>query len=218
MQIEDSYEGAVRRLAKLSNAGVDLLPSRRDDHEAKLRERLRDLEELATLATEENEKLTAELLRANETIARLEQQVSMADRQRLRELVETPSAPKERRPVPRIVWKLLVAGIAAAGLIAAQPWRYTPQAKQLANDFARKHVIHPWAVPVDHLPAPVVVAPPEPVVAPPPPVVVEVAAAAVEPAPKKHKRHKSKRASKPKKARAAAAKSSSSSVDPLLGL
>ena len=72
MQIEDSYEGAVRRLSRLSNAGVDLLPSRRDDAEAKMRERMRDLEELATVATEENERLERELADARETIQHLQ--------------------------------------------------------------------------------------------------------------------------------------------------
>ena len=56
MNVEDSYEGAVRRLQRLEMAGVALeAPPPSDDAE-----RMRELEELAMLACEDNERFKRE--------------------------------------------------------------------------------------------------------------------------------------------------------------
>jgi hypothetical protein len=207
MEIENSYEGAVRRLARLSTAGVDLVPSRRDDEEASLRQRMRDLEELATLATEENERLERELGRARETIARLQDQLTAADRQALRELMEPPPPAKRRSRLP-----LLLPALGVVAMMALQPWQYAPQAMQMARRLAERHTA-PWAMPVPP-PAPVVVAPvvAAPVVAAP--VVARVVARPV--VPEKHavkhpKRHRYG-------VRHAKAAKAVRDADPLLGL
>jgi hypothetical protein len=224
MEIENSYEGAVRRLARLSHAGVDLLPSRRDDEEAAQRDRMRDLEQLANLATEENERLEAELARAHETIARLEAQVSAADRQRLRDLLEPPV--RERRPLPIGRWLtvMVAASLAVATTITLRPWQYAPQASSLAHSFVRRHAVSPWAMPLEGAPQPIaaaVIEPPAPRIAPlPPPVVVPAPEPVV--AKKRGVDHHAKRhhhaASAKAKPAAATVKSHSSDADPLLGL
>ncbi|HZS37175.1 MAG TPA: hypothetical protein VFF06_10120 [Polyangia bacterium] len=73
MNVEDSYEGALRRLNRLRHAGLDFappppaLPPENDESD-----RMRDLEELATLACDENERLKEELGGARGEIARLQ--------------------------------------------------------------------------------------------------------------------------------------------------
>src|SRR5439155_9667879 len=99
---------------------VDLLPSRRDDKEANLRERMGDLEQLATLATEENERLERELASARETIERLQEQLTAADRRALRELVETPAPPRQPRSLRPYIMVVALAGVVAAG-VALRP-------------------------------------------------------------------------------------------------
>jgi hypothetical protein len=220
MQIEDSYEGAARRLAKLSTAGIDLLPSRRDDEEAGLRERMRDLEELAALATEENERLERELASARETIQRLQEQLTAADRQRLRDLVEAPRPPKQRRPLLRYLAALALIGLVVPAVITLRPWQY---ARESAQKLARRYVVHPWAVPIDspavsRTAAPVAQAP---AVVPAPPVVVaavveEPSAAPEDRAAKRRSKHHHH--AKAQKHHAVAAKPASNAADSLLGL
>jgi hypothetical protein len=70
MNVEDSYEGAVRRLNRLAHAGLNLAPP--PEPERADRDRMRDLEELAALACDENERLTQELNGARGEIARLQ--------------------------------------------------------------------------------------------------------------------------------------------------
>jgi hypothetical protein len=240
MHIEDSYEGAARRLARLSHAGVDLLPTRRDNVEASLQGRMRDLEELATLATEENERLERELAAARETIERLQTQLTEVDRQRLRDLVE--EAPARPRPPRRSIAPLLI-GLAGAGTVLAaavllQPWQYAPRVQASLATFVQHHT-HPWAMPLDSVATQVVVAPaataPKPAAAAPTPAVVpaaEAPAVAVAEAPTekpaaqhraKHHHHvaaakKAKAAAPVAKASSKPAKSSSSDLDSMLGL
>src|SRR5690349_19839244 len=83
MHVEDSYEGALRRLNRMRLAGVDLAPPprqperERDDGE----DRVRDLEELATLACDENEQLKTELMNARAELDRLRGLVAMLQAQ-----------------------------------------------------------------------------------------------------------------------------------------
>jgi len=225
MQVEDSYEGAVRRLSRLSHGGADLLPSRRDDQEAALQTRLRDLEELATIATEENERLERELADARETILRLQEQLTAADRLRLRELMEgAPESERPRRSILPWLAALAATGAVAAATVTLRPWQYAPQARTLAQTELRRHVLHPWAMPLELAPPSPVVAPPKPVaavvVAVPPPVV----AAAVVPeekhaAKRRTPHHHHAAAPKPAKTHAAAARPAGKEADdPLLGL
>src|SRR5438046_3806161 len=77
MNVEDSYEGAVRRLNRLRHAGLPLTPLPAHPPEDDERDRLHDLEELATLACDENEQLKHELAVAHGELARLRQLVAM---------------------------------------------------------------------------------------------------------------------------------------------
>jgi hypothetical protein len=222
MQVEDSYEGAVRRLSRLSHAGVDLLPSRHDDAEAQVQQRLRDLEELANLATEENERLERELMSARETIQRLQEQLTSADRQRLREIIESAPAPARRRSLRPLLVAVSVLGVLAAG-VTLRPWQYAPAARAWTQQQLLRHATHPWAMPLPP-PAPVVVAP-APAPAPAPKVVappVVAAAVAPQPAPEKRKhakRHRRAEAPKAPKAHAAAVgKPAGKDLDSILGL
>jgi hypothetical protein len=61
MNVEDSYEGAVRRLQRLERAGL----APQNDEGA---QRMRELEELASLACEDNERLKSELETARREI------------------------------------------------------------------------------------------------------------------------------------------------------
>ena len=71
MNVEDSYEGAVRRLQRLGH--VALVPPKPTRDE----ERERELEELATLACDENERLKAELETAPLAVHGCEQLLGM---------------------------------------------------------------------------------------------------------------------------------------------
>src|SRR6185312_11502289 len=62
MNVEDSYEGALRRLQRLEAAGLHAMPVEEIARDTD--DRLRDLEELATLACEDNERLKQELASA----------------------------------------------------------------------------------------------------------------------------------------------------------
>jgi hypothetical protein len=236
MHIEDSYEGAARRLAKLSHAGVDLLPSRRDDTEASLQGRMRDLEELATLASEENERLERELTAARETIERLQAQLTEADRQRLRDLVEEAPPRQPRRSLLPLLIGLAGAGAVVVAAFLLQPWQTLPRAQASLEKYIQRHALLPWAMPLDPVATPVVVAPApatQATAAPTPAVVAPtkapVVAVAEEPAEKPAAQHRAKhhhkvaaaQKSKPAKPVAKASSKpakSSPELDSILGL
>ena len=121
MDVEDSYEGAVRRLQRLENAGIVMgIPASResddDDEREALRARVRDLEELASIACDDNERLQRELEASNRELqlAQHERQESrrelaetrdqVGSLQRLVAMLEesaaTPAAPHAATPAP----------------------------------------------------------------------------------------------------------------------
>src|SRR5512146_429121 len=81
MNVEDSYEGAIRRLQRLELAGVAL--------ESQNAERMRELEELALLACEDNERLKREFGAALQELdeARKEAEAARAEVEQLRAYV-----------------------------------------------------------------------------------------------------------------------------------
>jgi hypothetical protein len=79
MNVEDSYEGAVRRLQRLEQAGFHIPLERENDEEDLLRARVRDLEELASVACDENERLEAELKTAQDQVASLQRIVTLLE-------------------------------------------------------------------------------------------------------------------------------------------
>jgi hypothetical protein len=115
MNAEDSYESAVRRLRRLGHAGADLAPSMiagepEETHEAQ--ERMRDLEQLATLACDENDRLTRELDSARHEIDRLHRLVTT--------LQETLASGQASQPFVRPKrrghgWAWLIAALAIGG-------------------------------------------------------------------------------------------------------
>ncbi len=113
MEVEDSYEGAVRRLQRLENAGIRIEPAafeRRDDERETLRARIADLEELASLACDENERLERELVEAHDQVASLKRLMAT-----LAEGAESAAAPAPApRTSARAAWPPVVA--------AQSPW------------------------------------------------------------------------------------------------
>ena len=173
MHVEDSYEGAVRRLRRLGHAGFDAAP--RDD------DRMRDLEELATLACDDNERLGRELDDARHEIDRLRRMVTM-----LQETIasaqseETFGTPKASgRGFAFYFFTLAILGAAGVGLYTFRPWERARFG--VATAAATAPAIVP-AAPVVAAPPPVVTAPPpvvtapRPVVTPAPAIVPRVAA------------------------------------------
>jgi hypothetical protein len=79
MQVEDSYEGAVARLQRMEQAGL-IVPTPE--------QRMRDLEELATLASEENERLQQLLDALGEQAPRLGRIAHVGSRHPRLQLVE----------------------------------------------------------------------------------------------------------------------------------
>ena len=124
MNVEDSYEGAVRRLRRLELAAIEGTPSRSVIVD-ETTERMRELEELATLACEENERLTGELESARGEVARLRGQVTMLQ-QTLTSAVageEFPYPPKSRgKGVAFSFFVLAILGSGAAALAVLRPW------------------------------------------------------------------------------------------------
>jgi hypothetical protein len=109
MNVADSYEIAIRRLSRLGHNEAE---------EARAR-RMHDLEELATLACDENERLTAELATARSETDRLRRQVAVLQQQ-LFEQSEQPFAPRLKpRGHGGIFYFFLVLVILAWGLGAA---------------------------------------------------------------------------------------------------
>jgi hypothetical protein len=76
--LENSYEGAMRRMQRLGFENVAELaaPPRHAADSSKINERMRELEELATLACDENERLEAELETLREENAVLMQRLA----------------------------------------------------------------------------------------------------------------------------------------------
>ncbi|MCU1280917.1 MAG: hypothetical protein JWM53_4463, partial [bacterium] len=98
MNVEDSYEIAVRRLRRLGHAGYDLappaaVPPPSDD----IADRLRDLEELATLACDDNDRLTRELDGARHEVARLQYLVTTLQETLANVQSDEPFATEKRR-------------------------------------------------------------------------------------------------------------------------
>ncbi len=204
MNVEDSYEGAVRRLQRLGHAGVGLGPPRAMSRQREeTDDRMRDLEELATLACEENERVAHELDSARDEIDRLRRlvvtlQESVASAQ------SEPSfaARKPRgRGLASYFFTIVIVGGAAAALFTLRPW------ERLRGGLAVAAATAPEVQPS----APVVVAPPpavpkievavpkvEPIVPKVEPTVpkVEPAAAAPTRAHRQHAKHHSAKSSR----------------------
>jgi hypothetical protein len=124
MNVEDSYEGAVRRLARLGHAGLVEKPAPRAQPapSASKDERMRDLEELATLACDDNERLTGELARARAKIEQLEQFVTTLQ-QTIADESEASLARSARRRGPLVYFvALALVGGGAAAAIRYRPW------------------------------------------------------------------------------------------------
>jgi hypothetical protein len=134
MNGEDSYEGAVRRLRRLSQAGADAAPSAPAlDPPANAppnaapsgdpSERLRDLEELATLACDDNERLTHELEGARSEIARLQRLTATLEETLAGAQPGEPvGVAKRGRGVGFYVFTLAVIGATTALLWLLRPW------------------------------------------------------------------------------------------------
>jgi hypothetical protein len=95
MNVEDSYEGAIRRLQRLEMAGIAIdspTPAETVDHggDASVADRMRELEELALLACEDNERLKVELgtARAELESARIEIERAQKERDGIRREIE----------------------------------------------------------------------------------------------------------------------------------
>ena len=206
MNVEDSYEGALRRLERLRLSGLHFgAPPPEPEHDE--RDRMRDLEELASLACDENERLKQELACMQSELEQLRQRVAELDR-----ADETMTVPK--RPAAFYFFIAVVVVGAIAFLLILHPWTSRP-------------------LPTASLPStPVVAAPPPapaaPKVEPTIPKVtttipkLEPSRVAVTKAPRRHvaKRHPSKHAQKKKRTSMAKStrKLDARSNDPLSGL
>jgi predicted transcriptional regulator len=115
MNVEDSYEGALRRMQRLERAGFSFndVPAPPPDDD----DRMRDLEELATLACEENERLKEQLVAAVSESEQLQRQLAVArgEAERQQRLVKTlqemlASAQSEGPPNETLARELETAG------------------------------------------------------------------------------------------------------------
>jgi hypothetical protein len=91
--VEDSYEGAVARLRRLEQAGFACFDREQEDA---TQARMRDLEELATVACDENERLEKELAAARDQIGSLQRVVKMLEESLAEEEQQRPPAHVER--------------------------------------------------------------------------------------------------------------------------
>jgi hypothetical protein len=125
MNVEDSYEGAVRRMRRLGIAGGNLAPKAPSaaDKLAEAETRMSELEELATLACEENETLKRELAFARENIERLRRQVAM-----LQETIAGPDEYSYKPPRSRggFFWffTVVILGGGIASAVMLKPWQH----------------------------------------------------------------------------------------------
>lgn len=79
MHVEDSYEGALLRMQRLEQAGLALAPPDPRESEDALFTRMAELEQLAALACDDNERLKTELTEARDLIVGLERKVAMLE-------------------------------------------------------------------------------------------------------------------------------------------
>jgi outer membrane biosynthesis protein TonB len=169
MNVEDSYEGAVRRLRRLGHA-VDPTPTRALSRQLEsTNERMRDLEELAALACDENDRLTRELDSSREEIDRLTRALT-----RLQAAIaptEAELAVPSNGPGAWFYVLLLVVGVAAAASAVLRPWEHAQALRQQAQGL--------WARLAPSAPPPSPPVPP----APTPPPIEEAKAAAPSPQP-----------------------------------
>ncbi len=175
MNVEDSYEGAVRRLARLGHAGLNLAPPS-EDHVGES-DRQRDLEELATLACEDNERLTRELESTRTEMDRLRLQVVSLQQMLAGQQNEEPVyAPRRGRSGAFYFFVIAVIGAGAAALFTFRPWDRLQPSLAMASVSTPA----PTPTPAPPPPSPPIVAAPTPApaaVAPTPaPVVPKVAA------------------------------------------
>lgn len=152
MNVEDSYEGAARRLRRLGHAGVQVAsPAVIAPASHETNGRLRDLEELATLACDENERLKQELEGARHELGRLQYMVNslretLASTQS--ELSVALQRQKGRGPL-FYLFTLALLGGAAAALYTFRPWE-----RFIAGSAAATVTVpQPVAVPVLPTPA-----------------------------------------------------------------
>jgi hypothetical protein len=124
MNAEDSYESAVRRLRRLGHAGPDLASSMIAGQAEEKQERMRDLEELATLACDENDRLTRELDSARHEIDRLHRMVTTLQETLTSGQASQPFVKPKRRGHG---WAWLIAALAIGGGGAVSfklhPWK-----------------------------------------------------------------------------------------------
>jgi hypothetical protein len=194
MNVEDSYEGAVRRLRRLELAAIEGAPPRSAIADAAT-ERMRELEELATLACEENERLTGELESARDEAQRLRGQVAMLQ-QTLTSAVaeeEFPYPPKSRgKGAAFYFFVIAIIGTGAAALAVLRPWD-RPHAAPVVVDpvVTAAPAIAPVAVTPPPAPAVPKIEPAIPKVAPAIPKVAPIATAPrVQPAAASAKAHR----------------------------
>ena len=159
MNVEDSYEGAIQRLRRLGHAGIELSrPAPLSQQLDEAQQRLRDVEELATLACDDNERLTRELDAARGEIARLQRQVSMLQESVAGAQYEDALAATRSRGRGAAFWffAICVVGAAAAAAFVLRPWeRLRPATAVVAMPEPAAPIVAPPTVT-----APPVVAPP----------------------------------------------------------
>jgi hypothetical protein len=166
MNVEDSYEGALRRLSRLQRAGVHLAPPPEPEPEPD--DRMRDLEELATLACDENERLKQELAGARHQIDHLRQLVATLQGSLTSAEPDEPLNVPRSRGGPFLFFLFILFAGGGVAVYAMRPWEH--------------HAV-PVAASAAALPsAPVAVAPaPTPAVTPAPTPAVAPSAAKTEP-------------------------------------
>jgi hypothetical protein len=167
MNMEDSYEGAVRRLRRLGHGAADLAPKPPTAAEklAEAESRMSELEELATLACEENESLKRELAFAREQLERNRRQIAM-----LQETIAGPDEYSYRPPRSRggFFWffTIVILGGGIAASVMLHPWEHLRIQWGSAAIFgpapapAPVEVTPPPAAPVVTAPAPTPTPPP----------------------------------------------------------
>ena len=136
MNVEDSYEGALRRLQRLEAAGLHAMPVEEIARDTD--DRLRDLEELATLACEDNERLKQELASAQVEIQRLRLQVMTlqgsspaalpaqmpAIARDDDDVIDAYRAATTRRGAGFYFFVLTIVGAAVAAALVLRPWEH----------------------------------------------------------------------------------------------
>jgi hypothetical protein len=122
MNVEDSYEGALRRLSRLQRAGVHLAPPPEPEPEPD--DRMRDLEELATLACDENEKLKQELSGARREIDHLRQLVATLQGSLMSAEPDEPLNVPRSRGGPFLFFLFILFAGGGVAVYAMRPWEH----------------------------------------------------------------------------------------------